>query len=91
MLEVADKVQIGNVVKPRLVQCKTQVSQRNGRSSPPANAGRRSISLEGRGDRGAICSLVTADACLGPLGGVSQRAKLLVNHAGAMCQAQSGN
>ena len=65
-LEVANKIRLVRFLKNPIRSTRTQASQRNGRSSPSANAGHRSIPLEGRVDRGAIRSLVTADTCLGP-------------------------
>ena len=59
--------------------------------APSANAGCRSIPLKGRGDRGAIRSLVTADTCLGPSESYLNERGSKSSMLGAMCQAQSGN
>lgn len=66
MLEVADKIRLVRFRKNPIRSNQDSSVPRNGQSSPSANAGRRSIPLGDRGDRGVIRSLVTADTCLGP-------------------------
>ena len=64
--EVADKVQTSNVVNPDSFSARLERPKEMDKVAHLQMLDVRSISLEGRGDRGAIRSLVIADVCFGP-------------------------
>jgi hypothetical protein len=91
MLETADKVQTGSVVNPDSFKARLKRPKEMDEVAHRQMLGVVQFLLRTGEIEEPIRSLVTADTLLGTLGGVSQRAKLLVTHAGVMCQAQSGN